>query len=238
MRESICTLCLSLILLVSTAQHNIDSTARKNLFPVQVFYKALGEQSPLFNGREYFDYSKTIHVGHPFYPTTDFLKTFIVYDGMAFEDAMILYDIMKDKVIVQHFSGLYMIDLDVEKVQEFRFLNKHFVRLDADSLEHIEEGFYEKLFDDEIALYAKRKKTLREEVSRTDILSIADQKNFFYIKKDGVYHFVKNFKGLLTILRDRKDKIRNHLQAKGLKFRKNREAAILVAVKYYDSLSN
>jgi len=198
----------------------------------------MGEQSPLYNGREYVEYSGTIQVGHPFYHTTEFTKGSIIYEGMLFNDAMILYDIVKDKVIIRHFNQIFRIDLPVEKIQEFHLLNHHFIRLYPDSAGVIEEGFYDRMYEGKIKLFIKRKKLLVEERSGTDLLKVAEQKDLFYIQKQGIYHAVKTLKGLLNVFSSRSDAIRQHLRKNGIKFRKAPETAVLTAVQYYDRLSN
>jgi hypothetical protein len=238
MRNLLCIVFLLFVRIGTAAQDGMDTITDNFIYPVKLFYNSLGEQSPLYNGREYFDYSKTIHSGHPYYSSSGFKKGSIVFDDMIFEDAMILYDIIKEKIIIRHFAGMFKIELDIEKIREFTLSGKHFVHVPADSLAVIEEGFYEKLYDGKTDLYAKRKKTIREETSRNEILNIVDEKNSFYVKKNGVFHSVNNIKALLQVFNDRKESIRNHLKEKRIKFRKNREAAVLMAVKYYDSLSN
>jgi hypothetical protein len=229
---------LSFASFISFAQRSIDSLPGSQHGPVKVYYDEMGEQSPLYNGREYVEYSATINVGHPFYQTTEFAKGMIIYEGMQFNDAMILYDIIKDKVIIRHFNKIFRIDLPVEKIQEFHFLDHHFIRLYPDSTGLVEEGFYDKMYDGKIQLFIKRKKLLAEERSGTDLLTVAEQKDIFYIKKEEMYHPVKTFKGLLNVFGNRSDAVRQHLRKNGIKFRKARETAVLMAVQYYDRLSN
>ena len=223
---------------ISIAQQAADTSTVSGSDPVTIYYQTLGEQSPLFNAREYVDFPGIIHVGHPFYKTTEFTKGAVHYDGMIFEDAMLLYDIINDKLLVLHYNGIYKIDLPVQKISEFKLLDCHFIRLFPDSAKVIEEGFYERLYKGKITVFAKRQKNFREERTANDILRVVDEKNFLYIEKQGVYHPVKNIKGLLNVLNNRREAVRQHLRKKGIKFRKNREAAVLTAAQYYDSLSN
>ena len=238
MHSLICVLLFFFLNLISFGQRSLDSLPGPAPGPVKFYYDAMGEQSPLYNGREYVEYSGTIQIGHPFYNTTEFSIGSITYEGMVFNDAMILYDIVKDKVIIRHFNQIFRIDLPVEKIQDFRLLGHHFMRLYPDSTGIIEEGFYDKMYDGKIRVFIKRQKLLVEERSGTDLLRVADQKDILYIQKGGVYHQVRNAKGLLNVFGNKKDVVRQHLRRNGIKFRKAREAATLTAVRYYDSLSN
>ncbi|HVG13875.1 MAG TPA: hypothetical protein VM935_02905 [Chitinophagaceae bacterium] len=223
---------------MSTAQQVADTMSRKIAHPIALYYQNLGEQSPLYNGREYIEYSGKIQVGHPFYGTTEFTQGSIHYYGMEFEDAMMLYDIVKDRVIIRPYDKLSKIDLLVEKISEFKLLDHHFVRLSPDSSHVIKEGFYDRLYQGKIGLFCKREKSLREELTRNDLVTVVDEKNTFFIEKQGVYYPVKTLRSLLKVLPNRKETIRKYLDINHITFRKNREAAILMAVKHYDSFSN
>ena len=233
-----CAQLLLFVGIVTFGQESSDSSSTPGRVPIKVYYNALGEQSPLYNGREYVEYSGTIQVGHPFYNTTEFTKGSIVYEGMLFNDAFILYDIVKDKVIIRHFNQIFRIDLPVEKIQEFHILNHHFIRLYPDSAGVFEEGFYDKMYEGKTKLYIMRRKLIAEERTGTDLLRVAEQKDIFYIHKEGTYHAVKTQKALLNVLSNRSDAIRQHLRKNGIKFRKAPEAAVLTAVQYYDRVSN
>jgi hypothetical protein len=218
-----------------SAQRSADTALR---YPVSLYYQALGEQSPLFNAREYVAFPGIIHQGHPFYKTTEFATGTIHYDGMVFDDAKILYDLVTDKVLILHYNGVFRVDLPVEKISEFKFHDHHFIHLYPDSLHVIEEGFYDKVYDGKTDLFVKRTKHFREERTGNDILRVVDERNFFYVYKQGTYHAVRSRKALFNIFKDRKDEIRRELKKKGIRFRKNREAAVLTAVQHFDSLSN
>jgi hypothetical protein len=141
-------------------------------------------------------------------------------------------------VLILHYNGVFRIDLPVDKIGEFNMHGHRFLHLYPDSSNVINEGFYDKLYDGKTDMFVKRTKLFREERTGNDILRVVDEKDFFYIHKRGEYHAVRSKKTLFNIFKDRRDEVRRELKRKGLKFRKNREAAVLTAVKYYDSLSN
>jgi hypothetical protein len=157
---------------------------------------------------------------------------------MDFDDAMILYDIIKDKVIIRPYNKLSKIDILVEKIREFKLLDHHFVHLFPDSAQVIKGGFYDKLYQGGITLYCKRAKAMREELAKGDLVTVVDEKNTFFIEKQGLYYPVRNMRDLVKLLRNRRETIRKYLAINNIKFRKNREAAILMAVKKYDSPTN
>ena len=232
--------CIHIILfinVVSYAQEDADTSGLKKHHPVSLYYSALDNQSPLYNGKEYLDYAFTIKVGHQFFSGKDFAMGSIHFDGMVFENVMILYDIVKDKVVLRHHNKYFKIDLPVEKIAEFKLREHFFVRLLADSARVIEEGFYDKLYGGKINLFVKRTKEIREELSRNDLTTIADEKKTFYIEKQGVYYAVKNMRQLLRVFSDRREKVRQYIKTTRMRFKNDSETVILSAVKYYDGLS-
>lgn len=227
-----------LVSFFSVAQESAVTSSKNTKTPDVVYYKTLGEQSPLYNGREYVDYGATIHLGHPFLNTTEFTRAVIHFDGMVFEDAMILFDIIKEKLIILHFNHVFKIDFPLEKVTEVKMLNNHLIHLYPDSAGVIAEGFYDHIYQGRISVLAKRRKLIREERTGTEILRVVDQKDIFYLKQNGRYQVIKGMRSLRNLLNMRREPVRQQLKKNGIKFRKDREAAILLAVRYYDQLSN
>jgi len=84
------------------------------------------------------------------------------------------------------------IDLPVKKIEQFIILGHHFIRLFPDSINVLEEGFYDWLYKGKINVFVKRNKKLREERVGNEIYNVVDESNIFYIQKDGKYQVVKN----------------------------------------------
>ena len=70
MHKIFCVLFFLFSSIISIGQRLIDSLPFSEPGPIKRYYDAMGEQSPLYNGREYVEYAGTIQVGHPFYNTT------------------------------------------------------------------------------------------------------------------------------------------------------------------------
>src|SRR6185295_7926393 len=96
----------------ATAQNADDTTLRENaLNAINAYYQNLGEESPLYNGSEYLEYAYTLQEGHPFFQLATFVNGNINLEGMIFHDVPMLYDIVKDQVIIQDFHRVYKINL-------------------------------------------------------------------------------------------------------------------------------
>ena len=71
--------------------------------------------------------------GHPFFQIANFINGNINLDGMIFRDVPMLYDIVKDQVIIQDFQKVYKINLPADRIQQFFLLGHLFVRVTHDS---------------------------------------------------------------------------------------------------------
>jgi hypothetical protein len=123
-----------------------------------------------------------------------------------------------------------------DKVKEFTLLNHHFIRLDSTLGAPITTGFYDELYTGNIRVLVKRGKfieeTIKDEVEREFIAT-----NAFIIQKAGTYYAIKNYKGLLTVLKDKAPAIKQYLRKNRIKYRKGPENAVLKASVYYDSIN-
>jgi hypothetical protein len=217
-------------------QFNSSASAKDTA--IEHYYKFTDQRSRLYNGKEFIAYHPAME-GHAFFTDDQFHKGTVMYDGLKFEDVNIQYDLVRDDLVIQHFDVFFKLVLVPEKVQWF-VVNEHkFKRLVKDSLNKIPlaTGYYDFLHEGDIELLVRRTKRIEETVTDRVTQRIA-AKDFFYIHKDGVYHPVRSLKGLLSVLKENSRNIRQELRRQKIKFRKNREKAILTAVKLYDSTTN
>jgi len=220
-----------------TAQNADDTTLHENaLNAIGVYYQTLGEESPLYNGSEYIEYAYTLQEGHPFFQVVNFINGNVNVDGMIFHDVPMLYDIVKDQLIIQDFQKVYKINLPADRVQQFFLLGHLFVRLNAS--DQVKTGFYDQLYKGKISLFAKREKKIVEKYSNIQISKVVISQNVYYIKKDGVYYTIKNKSSLFSALKSKKKEVQQYLKANDIKFKREPERAMIMAVKYYDQLTN
>jgi len=221
------------------AQNAGDTTLRENaLQAINTYYRNLGEESPLYNGSEYIEYAYTLQEGHPFFQVAEFMSGNINLEGMIFRDVPMLYDIIKDQLIIQDFQKVYKINLPAERVQQFSLLGHLFVRLIRDSSQQIKTGFYDQLYGGKTSLFAKREKKILEKYSNIQISKVVISENIYYIKKEGVYRTIRNKSSLLSVLKNKKKEVQQYLKTNDIKFKKEPERAMIMAVRYYDQLTN
>lgn len=232
-------LCFAAIVKPGRAQNNITTpVATPTIVNAgDVYNPFIQKQSRLYNGLEHPGYSVRIK-GHAYFQQKELEIGTIVYDELAFANVPMLYDLVKDQVVIQYANGFTKIGLVSEKVKEFTLLNHHFIRLQADSISGspIITGFYDELYTGKLILLAKRIKfideTIKDELEREFLPN-----DLFFIKKEGVYYAVKSYKGLLLVLKDKAAAVKQYLRKNRIKFRKGPENAIVKATVYYDSLN-
>ncbi len=98
-------------------------------------------------------------------------------------------------------------------------------------------GFYEQLFSSrEIKFLAKRGKYIQETSSQAGIALKADDKNNYFIIKNGLFHRIRNKNSLMNLLKDKRNEMQKFIANNNLRFRRNFEEDALKAVRYYEQL--
>jgi hypothetical protein len=230
---------LTLLCQAISAQDSVaDSTYAKAAYnnAVTSYYKYTDKQARLYNGFLHIGYSHKIE-GNAYYLDNTWKTGTVVYDGLSFPGTNMMYDIYKDELVIQHFHRL-MLTLHNEKIKEFSWEGHRFIRHVRDSVEKGSPatGFYEELYNGKTNLLARRQKLLEEIV--TDVLEQKFiSKNFYYIKRDNAWYAVKTLKELRAILKEKSKEIRQHLRKNKIKYRKERERALILAVQHFDELT-
>ncbi|OQP66864.1 hypothetical protein A3860_00400 [Niastella vici] len=230
-------ICFAAFLQPGMAQNNISGPAALPTIvnAGNVYNPFIEKQSRLYNGIEHLGYAFKIK-GHAYFLQRELQTGSVVYDGLEFVNVPMLYDLLKDQVVVQHFNGFTKIGLVHEKVTAFTLNGHHFIRLDSLLGPPIITGYYDEVYTGRLKVLVKRGKyieeTIKDELEREFI-----QKDLFFIQKEGTYYAIKNYKGLLALLKDRSKEVRQYLRKNRIKYRKGPENAIVKATAYYDSLN-
>ena len=213
-----------------------SAVSKKFANAMEIYLSALGDQSPLYNGKEYVDYEIIINEGHAFFESREFMKGEIQLEGMTFREVPMLYDLIRDELIVRDIRNVYKVILPASKVRQFVLAGHTFVRIEHNDSNRVKTGFYDQLYNGKLSLYARREKKIFEkrEIARID--NIVQSHNSYYILKEGVYHNFKNQNGLLDILKDKKKEIQQYFKKNKIKFKDDPETAMVTAVNYYNRL--
>jgi hypothetical protein len=232
------------ILLVCTLSRHVTAQTVDTSFnedalnAVNIYYQSLGAESPLYNGSEYVEYTYTLQDGNPFFQSDAWTNGDIVLDGMNFHDVPMLYDIVKDQVIIRDFQKAYKINIPADKIQQFKLSGHTFIRITHNSPGQVKTGFYDQLYNGKIAVYARREKKIIEKYGGLQISNVIEQKNIYYVKRDSVYYTIKNKRALLDALNDKKKAIQQYLKKIQVKFKDDPETVMILVAEYYDKLTN
>ncbi len=205
---------------------------------IGIYYQALGEESPLYNGSEYIEYAFTLQGGHPFFESDTWVNGNINFEGIEFREVPILYDIVKDQVIIPDFQKAFKINLFADGVQQFNLSGHTFIRLVQNDSDQIITGFYDLLYKGKIEVLAKREKKIIEKNINLQIANIVIEQDIYYIKKDGICYSIKNKRNLLDVLKDKKKDIQQYLKKISIKFKKDPETLMKLVAEYYDKTTN
>jgi len=147
------------------------------------------------------------------------------------------YNEVTDELIINDRTN--RIQLLSKRIEYFNLYNADFIRLEKDSLTGIpvSSGFYNLLYKGKISLLKKQVKNIREVISFSmELQHFADEKDFYYLKKDDVIHLIKSKKDLYRLFGDRKKEVQQFVKLNGLNFRTGRQVMLTKATAYYDSL--
>jgi len=220
---------------VSVKDSLIYTEAVKNL--VASYHKNIGDQTGKYNGSQNAGYTVSFYEGHPYFFLQELSKGSITYDNVLFDNVELLYDEVKDWVILQ--DSTHRIQLVSQRLQAFTIFNQPFARLEKDAATPIvSTGFYQVLYDGEIKLYKKEIKIITEKFTNTPELKVLFEKVFYYyIKKGNRFYPIVKKKDFLKILNDKGKEINDFISIERLNFRKDKDNTLTKLVAYYEKLN-
>lgn len=241
MRFLALTLLLTIFFSVTKAQDLAsDSTAFKKAkeYAVSLYHENIQKESGLYNGRQYIVYAQTIEDGIPFFETSELTNGNVTYWGVEYKNVPLMFDILKEQLITLVPSTNYLIKLQPEKVSSFEILNHQFIRIVKDSInKNIKPGFYDVLYNGNIALYKKETKTLNEDLSSGKLRNFILEDSAYYIKKNGVFFEVNNKRSLLDAFQEKKKEVQEFMRKNKLKIRNDKNNALPKIAAFYDSIT-
>ena len=222
----------------------VDSSSQQSAFnnALILYYASIGNQSPLYNGPEYYFYDPIIKGSAYFMDVKAFTPGSVFYDGALYNGVPMIYDLYSDKVAVllyNHFSKFSLIN---DKVKSFDFLDHHFINIIVDTINNkgdLKSGFYDQLYKGKTQVLVRRTKDIQQ--STGGVLgpeSYFNLKTSYFFKKDNVYYSIGGEGSLLDVLKDKKKELQQYIRANKIKFHREPEDAMVKIASYYDHLTN
>ena len=213
-----------------------DSTG-ETAFPISIYKQATLISQNLYNGRLYYVYDPR-NDEHQFFGDRKWQKGVVFYDGQRFDSIPMVYDIVRDELMIRHFNGDHLL-LQSEKVDYFLKDGHIFERLEAGTEinAQMRTGFYDILYPGTSKALVRRNKQRQEKIVEKRVIALFPEKDFYYIKKGDRYYSVRSKRSVLNLFPDKKKELKKALRDEKIKFKKMRDVAITKVVVTYDSLA-
>lgn len=192
----------------------------------------------LFNGFEYVRYDMRIYKQeHPYFRKPAFSPGDIWYDGRYFAGRTLLYDDVKEQVIIpaDYIPGFYgQIALLSERVDSFNVYGMQFIHMKDSS--RYSPGFYARMHQgSKGTLYGHFRKTLQKGVITSDgVRDVITDVTYYEWESNGTFRFVRTQADLSRALQVKRSQLKRYIRSQGIEFRTDREAAMMAAVKHFD----
>lgn len=199
----------------------------------------MGANARIYNGSAYketiiHDYDR----GHPYFLSPEWRNGSVTYEGLRYDNVQLIYDLVNNKVLTHQFNTLTKIELILDKIDAFTIENHSFIYAsNKDSIgKLLPNGFYDRLENGNASLYVKRKKEVLENLSSDRVIREYIDRNVYYIIVNNAVFAIKTEKDMFKALNSKKADIKARLANEKVKFRNNKEAALIMSVKLYNQL--
>jgi len=220
-----------------------DSSSQQNAFnnAITLYKTSIGNQSPLYNGKEYYFYDPLIKGTAYFMDIKGFTPGSVNFDRGFYDNVPMLYDLYIDEVVVLLYNNFSKFTLVKQKLKSFDFLGHHFININADTINinsGTRSGFYDELYHGKISVLIKRTKNIQNSTGGSGVERYFNAITDLYLKKDNTYYSVTGQSSLINILKNKRKELQQYIKSNQIKFRDNPEQAIVEIATYYDHLTN
>lgn len=210
-------------------------TAQQNA--LQLYENALRAQSRLNNGSRYVapEYNTE---QHPWFASDDWVIGSVFYDGKYFKNVPLMYDMFGGVIVTEHFPSGHPIQLVNEKLQHFTLADHHFERITRESVANSlpATGFYDVLYPGETKVIVRRQKQLNKSIVSTRVETSFEERNRYFLMRNGVFFPVKSKGSVLKLMSDRKGELKQLLKQKRMRYADDRELALATLAAHYDTI--
>ena len=208
-----------------------------NSYPVKLYFSAVGENAHIYTGYEYLTPDRNIK-GSPYYLSDGPWPSDLVYDDSYYTNIPILYDILKDEVVINRLGQNFKISLVTDKLKSFTFHKHEFIRISGDSASRavIENGFYDRLYNGKTVVLAKRKTRLQETYIYSQINYEYIRQDIYYVIVAGQIAPVNSKSSVLKLFNSKKSDIKSFIRKNKLNFKSDFEKTLVAVSAYYDQL--
>lgn len=222
----------------------LAQTGEDSLFVTQVSQKTITSvlnlqktDGPLYNGGMHYPHPKFKNGGHASFVSNNYTKGTIVYDGLTYNNLSVMYDLVRDQLLLLNADSSGGIVVQSQHIDFFSLHHHNFINIKSGTApKNIAPGYYDLLYDGRIKLLARRVKRVTENVTQY-VEKQVEQVVSYYLLKDSVYTQIKGRQDLMTLLKATQSENEHYIKDNKLDFNRNKEASFLKLVSFYDSLN-
>lgn len=196
------------------------------------YNKKITAAGDLYYGTEHLSYPPFTE-GFAYFNSPDWVHGSVTYNGVLYQNLLLKYDLIKDELIVLHPNNVFAVTLFSERIQSFTIGNDHFIYISKIDKSGLKPGYYHQLVSGKLSILAKRSKAI-EEKTTTQVEKRIVLKDQFYATNQGLARLIKGEDSIMEMVGNLSGNIRKLLRSKDLKFRTNKELALIEIASYYN----
>ena len=218
------------------AQSNVSIDSSAFNAAKEYFQNEVREDSHLYTGEEYVRYAANIQ-GHAFFNNDQMQNGDIFYDGTLYKNIPLLYDIVRQEVVINNFDKSTQIKLLNQKIKYFK-LQGHTFRnfsLVEGSDENVTSTIYDEVFEGKASVLARRIKHIKNGLKAEDPTSFVEEDEY-YIRNEKNLYAISGKSSVLEAFRNKKESIKIFIHKNKFRFKKNLETELVNTAAYYSTL--
>lgn len=203
---------------------------------VQLYHQYTDEESPVYYGKDYVPI--VFATNKPFFFSGKYDTGRVWFSGRENIGLPLKYDLFTHELMTRAKDGVHHVILENEHLDSFTIYGHHFVFLEHDPLKNLlHSGFYDHLYSGKVSLYCLRDKQVIGDIKGQRMVYHFEDKNKYYVRKEGIFYRVENKKDILRLFKDQKKKVRKKIRKAHLKLRSNTlEEGLIKITADYDQL--
>lgn len=210
-------------------------------FAVRQYHSFVSPEVGLYRGIQYIDYDYTVQVGQPFFGPDSIRYGSVWYGGVAYHHVRMLYDLVKNQLVILDPFNVYKISVFMDLVDSFQIDRDLLMRID-DSLAPatLRSRYWEPIYRGNIALLKQERKALHDNVVITadNIRLYIDSSTSYYVKKGSGYYPVNTRKELFNLVKNRRSDARRLIRKNKLRWHTDKERILFLVTSWYDSINH
>jgi hypothetical protein len=204
---------------------------------INLYNRYTDGNAPIYNGSEYIDFTSKLE-GDPFFAANDNPYGWISFEGIKYQPLLMQYDITRDEVVILFPDSISRVVLHNEFIDSFYLARHTFIRLKENQEQNLANtGFYDLLYNGKVRLFARRVKTMEDDIKSNVAGKVFFISNRYYLFRNGLYYLIDNKKDVFRFMGDKSHQIKLLMRQDHLKFHRiDFESVLTKVIALYDQI--